>query len=63
MGKEGELWDDSVLINAFDDAMSKYKVLSPSLYTFHFFFLVLFLVINFYFSNFAENAWKEKNPG
>lgn len=25
MGKEGELWDDSVLINAFDDAMSKYK--------------------------------------
>jgi hypothetical protein len=38
MGKEGELWDDSVLINAFDDAMSKYKVLSPSLYTFHFFF-------------------------
>jgi hypothetical protein len=39
MGKEGELWDDSALINAFDDAMSKYKVLSPSLYTFHFFFL------------------------
>ncbi|KAJ4847124.1 hypothetical protein Tsubulata_024599 [Turnera subulata] len=25
MGKEGELWDDSALINAFDNAMSKYK--------------------------------------
>ncbi|CAK7356065.1 unnamed protein product [Dovyalis caffra] len=25
MGKEGELWDDSALINAFNDAMSKYK--------------------------------------
>uniref|UniRef100_A0A2P2KJX3 Uncharacterized protein At1g32220ic isoform X2 n=1 Tax=Rhizophora mucronata TaxID=61149 RepID=A0A2P2KJX3_RHIMU len=25
MGKEGELWDDSALLNAFDDAMSKYK--------------------------------------
>lgn len=26
MGKEGELWDDSALVKAFDDAMSKYKV-------------------------------------
>ncbi|KAJ8774154.1 hypothetical protein K2173_009585 [Erythroxylum novogranatense] len=25
MGKEGDLWDDSALVNAFDDAMSKYK--------------------------------------
>ncbi|XP_022736527.1 uncharacterized protein LOC111289609 [Durio zibethinus] len=25
MGKEGELWDDSALIDAFDNAMSKYK--------------------------------------
>ncbi|XP_057521072.1 uncharacterized protein LOC130801278 [Amaranthus tricolor] len=25
MGKEGELWDDSVLITAFDQAISKYK--------------------------------------
>ncbi|KAL5798574.1 hypothetical protein ACOSQ2_003394 [Xanthoceras sorbifolium] len=25
MGKEGELWDDSILLKAFDDAMSKYK--------------------------------------
>ncbi|CAK9146042.1 unnamed protein product [Ilex paraguariensis] len=25
MGKEGDLWDDSALINAFDDAISKYK--------------------------------------
>ncbi|KAJ6426924.1 hypothetical protein OIU84_022507 [Salix udensis] len=25
MGKEGELWDDSALINAFDDAIFKYK--------------------------------------
>ncbi|XP_031250742.1 uncharacterized protein LOC116108636 [Pistacia vera] len=25
MGKEGELWDDSALVQAFDDAMSKYK--------------------------------------
>lgn len=25
MGKDGELWDDSALINAFDDAISKYK--------------------------------------
>uniref|UniRef100_A0A7C8ZVA4 Survival Motor Neuron Gemin2-binding domain-containing protein n=1 Tax=Opuntia streptacantha TaxID=393608 RepID=A0A7C8ZVA4_OPUST len=25
MGKEGELWDDSALIKAFDDAISKYK--------------------------------------
>ncbi|KDO50330.1 hypothetical protein CISIN_1g019321mg [Citrus sinensis] len=25
MGKEGELWDDSALVKAFDDAMSKYK--------------------------------------
>jgi hypothetical protein len=30
----GNLWDDSALINAFDDAMSNYKVehLSLSLY-------------------------------
>ncbi|KAK9274639.1 hypothetical protein L1049_021890 [Liquidambar formosana] len=27
MGKEGELWDDSALITAFDDAMSKYKIM------------------------------------
>ncbi|KAJ9707242.1 hypothetical protein PVL29_002298 [Vitis rotundifolia] len=27
MGKEGELWDDSALINAFDHAMSKYKIM------------------------------------
>lgn len=27
MGKEGDLWDDSALINAFDDAVSKYKVM------------------------------------
>ncbi|CAK8540318.1 unnamed protein product [Lathyrus sativus] len=25
MGKEGDLWDDSALINAFDDAISSYK--------------------------------------
>ncbi|XWS38795.1 hypothetical protein CRYUN_Cryun19dG0160800 [Craigia yunnanensis] len=25
MGKEGELWDDSAIIDAFDNAMSKYK--------------------------------------
>ncbi|KAJ9135102.1 hypothetical protein P3X46_032321 [Hevea brasiliensis] len=25
MGTEGDLWDDSALINAFEDAMSKYK--------------------------------------
>ncbi|XP_075640764.1 uncharacterized protein LOC142612560 isoform X1 [Castanea sativa] len=25
MGKEGDLWDDSALLNAFDSAMSKYK--------------------------------------
>ncbi|XAR70668.1 hypothetical protein NMG60_11027594 [Bertholletia excelsa] len=25
MGKEGDLWDDSALINAFEDAISKYK--------------------------------------
>ncbi|XVF11106.1 hypothetical protein REPUB_Repub07fG0240400 [Reevesia pubescens] len=25
MGKEGELWDDSALIDAFDNAMFKYK--------------------------------------
>lgn len=35
--KEGDLWDDSALISAFDDAMSKYKVpfsySSPALYT------------------------------
>ena len=31
MGKEGDLWDDSALINAFDAAISKYKVLSLSL--------------------------------
>jgi hypothetical protein len=29
MGKEGDLWDDSALINAFDNAISSYKV--PSL--------------------------------
>lgn len=28
MGKEGELWDDSALITAFDQAISKYKVFS-----------------------------------
>lgn len=28
MAKGGGLWDDSALINAFDDAMSKYKVYS-----------------------------------
>lgn len=28
MGKEGDLWDDSALIQAFDDAISKYKVSS-----------------------------------
>ncbi|KAL8552929.1 hypothetical protein ACS0TY_001561 [Phlomoides rotata] len=27
MGKEGELWDDSALIKAFDHAFSKYKVM------------------------------------
>ncbi|XP_059656888.1 uncharacterized protein LOC132303584 [Cornus florida] len=27
MGKEGDLWDDSALINAFDDAISKYKTM------------------------------------
>ncbi|KAL3834926.1 hypothetical protein ACJIZ3_009662 [Penstemon smallii] len=27
MGKEGELWDDSALIKAFDSAISKYKVM------------------------------------
>ncbi|KAL5551060.1 hypothetical protein UlMin_001236 [Ulmus minor] len=27
MGKEGDLWDDSALINAFNDAVSKYKVM------------------------------------
>ncbi|KNA11870.1 hypothetical protein SOVF_131090 isoform A [Spinacia oleracea] len=25
MGKDGELWDDSALVNAFDEAISKYK--------------------------------------
>lgn len=45
MGKEGELWDDSALINAFDDAMSKYKVHSPSLYTFHFFFFEFYSLL------------------
>jgi hypothetical protein len=27
MGKDGDLWDDSALIKAFDDAFSKYKVM------------------------------------
>ncbi|KAJ7953405.1 Survival motor neuron [Quillaja saponaria] len=27
MGKEGDLWDDSALINAFDDAISQYKIM------------------------------------
>ncbi|KAA8522008.1 hypothetical protein F0562_012678 [Nyssa sinensis] len=27
MAKEGDLWDDSALINAFDDAISKYKMM------------------------------------
>ncbi|XP_030533713.1 uncharacterized protein LOC115743177 [Rhodamnia argentea] len=27
MANEGDLWDDSALINAFDDAMSKYKLM------------------------------------
>ncbi|KAG9452476.1 hypothetical protein H6P81_005380 [Aristolochia fimbriata] len=27
MGKENEIWDDSALINAFDQAMSKYKAM------------------------------------
>uniref|UniRef100_A0A2N9G3L5 Survival Motor Neuron Gemin2-binding domain-containing protein n=1 Tax=Fagus sylvatica TaxID=28930 RepID=A0A2N9G3L5_FAGSY len=27
MGKEGDLWDDSALINAFDTAISKYKIM------------------------------------
>lgn len=27
MGKDGDLWDDSALINAFDNAISSYKVL------------------------------------
>uniref|UniRef100_A0A5B7B747 Survival Motor Neuron Gemin2-binding domain-containing protein n=1 Tax=Davidia involucrata TaxID=16924 RepID=A0A5B7B747_DAVIN len=27
MAKKGDLWDDSVLINAFDDAISKYKMM------------------------------------
>ncbi|OVA02869.1 hypothetical protein BVC80_9095g63 [Macleaya cordata] len=27
MGKESELWDDSALMNAFDDAMTKYKAM------------------------------------
>ena len=31
MGKEGDLWDDSALINAFDTAISKYKVQSFAL--------------------------------
>lgn len=26
MGKETDLWDDSALINAFDQALNKYKV-------------------------------------
>lgn len=28
MGKQGDLWDDSALVNAFDAAISKYKVSS-----------------------------------
>ncbi|KAH6817980.1 hypothetical protein C2S51_001583 [Perilla frutescens var. frutescens] len=31
MGKEGELWDDSALIKAFDHAISKYKATKPLL--------------------------------
>lgn len=27
MGKKDDLWDDSALINAFDDAMTKYKIM------------------------------------
>ncbi|PON63278.1 hypothetical protein PanWU01x14_131880 [Parasponia andersonii] len=27
MAKQGDLWDDSALINAFDDAISKYKIM------------------------------------
>ncbi|ERN15526.1 hypothetical protein AMTR_s00048p00093900 [Amborella trichopoda] len=27
MGKETAIWDDSVLIQAFDDAMNKFKVM------------------------------------
>lgn len=33
MAKEGELWDDSALVKAFDDAVSKYKVSSISIST------------------------------
>ncbi|EXC25887.1 hypothetical protein L484_003623 [Morus notabilis] len=27
MGRQGDLWDDSALLNAFDDAISKYKIM------------------------------------
>ncbi|CAL5212196.1 unnamed protein product [Lathyrus oleraceus] len=30
MGKEGDVWDDSILINAFNDAISSYKKMNIS---------------------------------
>ena len=55
MGKEGELWDDSVLITAFDQAISKYKVFSTSLQE-----QILLIVYNYCINQFiiAENARK-----
>jgi len=38
MGKDGDLWDDSALINAFDNAISSYKVL-PFFSSLHLFLL------------------------
>ncbi|XP_077237731.1 uncharacterized protein LOC143879295 [Tasmannia lanceolata] len=32
MGKETDLWDDSALVNAFDNAMTKYKVMHSTSY-------------------------------
>lgn len=32
MGKEGDLWDDSSLINAFDQAISTFNVLFITLF-------------------------------
>uniref|UniRef100_M0ZWS5 Survival Motor Neuron Gemin2-binding domain-containing protein n=1 Tax=Solanum tuberosum TaxID=4113 RepID=M0ZWS5_SOLTU len=53
---ENDLWDDSALVNAFNDAVSKYKVL-PSLYNLSKLTLTsLLLVMSAVFSIFAFNA-------
>lgn len=71
MGKEGELWDDSALVKAFDDAMSKYKVqiiiiiISILIFLIRFINLslvlifLLFIYLCVFFSHISENAWQE----